>query len=135
MERAARLLRQSKLVSQCVTEEDLAKAAWPAAVGKRLACRTRATHMVRGRLVIEVEDEIWRRQLYTLREPMLRNLRKILGTGLVESLEFRVGIRRIPPGSDSVRAVPGPLFTDEADRIEDPVLRLLYKESRRKSTA
>jgi predicted nucleic acid-binding Zn ribbon protein len=135
MERAARLLRQSKLVSRCVTEEDLAKAAWPAAVGKRLAARTRASHMVRGRLVIEVEDEIWRRQLYTLREQMLRNLRKILGTGLVESLEFRVGIPRIPPRADSVQAGAGPLFADEADRIEDPVLRLLYKESRRKSTA
>lgn len=144
MERAAKLLRQSKLAAQCVTEEDLARAAWPSAVGKRLAARTRASHMVRGRLVVEVEDQVWRQQLYSLRELILRNLRKSLGAGVVETIEFRASAPRIPVRSEGVPAgagLRGPLFApkenggDEADGIEDPMLRLIYKESRKKAKA
>ena len=35
----------------------------------------------------------------------------------------------------AVQAVPGGLFADDADAIEDPVMRGIYKAARRKSLA
>ena len=47
-------------------------------------------------------------------------------------IEFRIGIPRRP-----VQSAPSaqPLFADEADRIADPVLSYLYRQSRRKAGA
>src|SRR6266853_296344 len=55
MERAGKSLAKLKLSGR-IADEDLARAAWPAAVGKRLATHATATALVRGRLVVEVED-------------------------------------------------------------------------------
>ena len=41
-------------------------AAWKVAAGKKIAEHTRATRLVRGSLVVEVEDQVWQRQLTTL---------------------------------------------------------------------
>ncbi|HEY1185272.1 MAG TPA: DciA family protein, partial [Bryobacteraceae bacterium] len=55
-----------RLPGDMITESDLACAAWPQAVGKRIAAHTRAAKLVRRRLVVEVEDQIWQRQLFVL---------------------------------------------------------------------
>jgi hypothetical protein len=92
--------------------------------------------MVRTRLVVEVEDNVWQRQLFALSGQILRNLEKALGGGLVEDLEFKVVPRRREP-QRAVRSAPAatPLFDDEADRIADPVLRVIYRASRKKALA
>src|SRR5215471_2594813 len=64
MERASSLVR--KLSASMITSEELALAAWPDAVGKRIAAHTRAAKLVRTRLVVEVEDAVWQRQLFSL---------------------------------------------------------------------
>jgi hypothetical protein len=127
MERAASLL--ARLQSKNLPVEDLARAAWPQAAGKRLAARTRAIGLVRQTLVIEVEDAVWRQQLNTLRNQLLANVTRVLGPGVVESIEFRVGMERRPPHREETRAAPA-APSDEADRIADPVLRRIYKQSR-----
>ena len=90
MERASKLIRALKLPCDTLTSEELACAAWPQAVGKKIAYKTRATGLVRDRLVVEVEDQIWQRQLFALSHQILRNLRKSLGPGLIDDIEFRV---------------------------------------------
>jgi predicted nucleic acid-binding Zn ribbon protein len=112
---------------------ELACAAWPQAVGKRIAAHTRASRMVRTRLIVEVEDFIWQRQLFALTPYILRNLEKSVGGGLVEDLEFRIVPRRREP-QRAAQAVPA-LVPDEADGIADPVLRGIYKASRKKAHA
>jgi predicted nucleic acid-binding Zn ribbon protein len=133
MEIASRLIRGLRVGGEPVTDEQLACAAWPRSVGKSIAAHTRAARMVRTRLVVEVEDHIWQRQLFTLSGQILRGLEKNLGRGVVEDVEFRVVPRRIE-AQRAKAAAPGIALDDAAD-IADPVLRSIYRASRRRAQA
>jgi len=133
MERASQLIRQLRLPAGTLTMEELACAAWPEAVGKIIAAHTRAFRLVRTRLVVEVEDRTWQRQLFSLSSLILVNLEKSVGRGVVDDLEFRIVPRRREPQRAS-EAQPG-LLPDEASAIEDPVLRSLYHSSRKRARA
>ena len=133
MERASKLIRGLRLSEDVLSAGELACAAWPQAVGKRIAAHTRACRMVRARLIVEVEDHIWQRQLFALTPHILSNLARNVGGGLVEDLEFRIVPRRREP-QRAAQAVPA-LFPDEADGIADPVLRGIYRASRKKAQA
>jgi hypothetical protein len=122
-----------KLPGDTITPDEIAIAAWPLAVGKTVAAHTRAVKMVRTRLVVEVEDLVWQRQLFALSGQILGALAKHLGRGSVEDLLFRVVPRRREP-ERAMAAVPGKAF-DEADGIVDPVLRGIYRASRAKAGA
>jgi hypothetical protein len=132
MEPASKLIRRMKLPGDTISHEQVACTVWPAAVGKKIASHSRAARLVRTRLVVEVEDRIWRCQLMSLSAQILHNLEKSLGRGAVEELEFRV----VPPRLDPQRAtVAAPGLYDEANAIADPVLRSIYRASRKKALA
>jgi predicted nucleic acid-binding Zn ribbon protein len=133
MERASKLIRSLRLPGDAISSEELACAAWPQAVGKTIAAHTRATRMVRTRLIVEVEDAVWQRQLFTLSPHIMGNLEKSLGRGLVEGLEFRVVAAR-REAQRAMAATPS-RSSDEADAIPDPVMRGIYKVSRLKAQA
>jgi predicted nucleic acid-binding Zn ribbon protein len=122
-----------QLPEDTISAGELACACWPQAVGRKIAAHTRAIRMVRTRLIVEVEDVIWQRQLFGLSHQIVRNLARSLGAGLVEEVEFRVSPRKREPERASV-AAPG-LAADEADGIADPVLRGIYRASRKKAQA
>ncbi len=135
MERASKLIRGLRLPGDTISAGELACAAWPQAVGKKIAAHTRAARMVRTRLVVEVEDNIWQRQLFALTAHVLRNLEKSLGAGFVEDLEFRVVPRRREP-QRAAQAMPLPArLGDDAEGIADPVMRSIYRASRKKALA
>jgi hypothetical protein len=131
MERAGKSLAKLKLSGR-IAGEDLARAAWPAAVGKRLATHATATALVRGRLVVEVEDALWQKQLFGLRFDILNKLRTVIGDTLIEDIEFRIATPRRPP---QVAARIDSLSADDADRILDSGMRSVYKQSRKKASA
>lgn len=134
MERASRLFGKLTAGKGGIEVDDLARAAWPIAVGKKVAARTRPARMVRTRLIVEVEDLIWKKQLFTLSRQILINLERHLGPGVVEDLEFRV----TPARRDAQRAdvsQPAAAASDDADLIDDPILRNLYKQARKKALA
>jgi hypothetical protein len=132
MERASRLIAKLRYSSDAIGPEDLARAAWPVAVGPKIAARARVARMVGKRLVLEVDDPIWQRQLFTLTRHILANIEKHLGPDVVADLEFRVvPARRGPQRAEAAARTAG----DDAERISDPVLRNIYKASRRKSLA
>jgi hypothetical protein len=131
MERAGRVLGKLKLTKQGVSDEELAQSAWPVAVGKKIALRTQAFGLVRTRLVVEVEDAVWQRQLWTLREQILQRMEQILGRRIVEEVEFRIAVPRIRPS----RAEALTTSNDEADLIRDPVFRSAYKAARKRANA
>lgn len=133
MDQASRIVAELTGASGVITHERLACAAWKKAVGKRIALRTRATRMVRDRLLVEVEDEIWRQNLWSLRRQILSNLEKAIGPGIVGDLEFRVMPPRFGPQRETA-ILPGKL-DDEAEGIEDPGLRRIYRVARRRETA
>lgn len=130
MEPAAKLIRSLGLPKDIISGEQLACAAWAAAVGKKIAVHTRASRLAGARLVVEVEDTIWRRQLLALSPHILNNLAKALGPSLVEDLEFRIVPRRREP-----QRAGAALPADEADAISDPVLRHIYRTSRKRARA
>jgi hypothetical protein len=138
MERAGRLIAKLQTAQRHFTPDDLVLAAWPAAVGKRLAGRTKAVSVARGRLVVEVEDELWRRNLSALRNQILRNFTDLLDAAAPTGIEFRIGIPRRPPQRENAAqpfSLSAPAARDEADSIADPGLRRIYINSRRKARA
>ena len=135
MERVSRLIGRLPSGGSAIDAEGLARAAWPVAVGKKIAARTRPGRMVRTRLIVEVEDRFWQRQLFALSGQIVSNLARQLGQGIVEEVEFRI----MPPRRDSQRAEtaqPAALAAaDEADQIADPGLRRIYRSARKKALA
>jgi predicted nucleic acid-binding Zn ribbon protein len=138
MERAARVLNSSKLANKILTDDEVARAVWPMAVGKIIAAHTSHMRMVRSTLVVEVEDATWQKQLFTLSRQILERLRKATGSQAITDIEFRVAIaRREPRRADGPRS---PLFAstdagDESEQIQDAVLKKVYRLSRKKATA
>ena len=126
MQRAGKLIGKLNMSRDSGDSEARAIAAWRVAAGKKIAEHTRATAIVRTSLIVEVEDVVWQRQLNTLRHFLIRNLAEILGEPLITEIDFRPMPRRIQPQRAEV-ARPG--------QIEDPVLDLLYRQSRNRNSA
>jgi predicted nucleic acid-binding Zn ribbon protein len=139
MERAAKIIKKNKHSRQVMSDEDIARAVWPAAVGKAIASHTSRLKLVRNKLVIEVEDAIWQRQLHTLSTQIIGRLRTLTGSDAIEELEFRIGVpRREAQRAESL--APGllalqPDSDDESHRIQDPVLKKVYQLSRKRAIA
>jgi hypothetical protein len=132
MERAGKYLAKLKL-PDAISQDDLARAAWPAAVGKRIAVHATAKSLVRGSLIVEVEDGIWQKQLFYLRFQILAKLQEIVGAGIITDVEFRIATPRRPP--QPALSLKDPSSTDEADAISDPGMRMVYKQARKKASA
>jgi hypothetical protein len=130
MERAARLIKNKKVSREILSDEDIARAVWPAAVGKSIAAHTSRLKLVRTTLVVEVEDAIWQRQLHFLSRHIVERVRKLTGSDTVQDVEFRIGVPRREPQ----RATVNTPAEDEAENIQDPVLKKVYRLSRRKAT-
>jgi hypothetical protein len=130
MESASKIFGRLAAEDRTISSELVVLSAWKGAVGKRIAAHARAAKMVRTRLVVEVEDEIWQKQLFVMSRQILGVLETKIGRGIVDELHFKIVPRRIEPQ----RAVS--LFSpDEADRIADPMMRHIYKAARNKEIA
>jgi predicted nucleic acid-binding Zn ribbon protein len=125
MERAAKSLAKLKAAG-VVSPDDLARAAWPVAVGKRLADRTQPVRMVRATLIVEVEDAVWQRQLHQMRGQILARIRQVIGEDIIQDLEFRIGVPRRPPQMASSPR-------EQQDAVNDPVLRMQYDRAKKKA--
>jgi predicted nucleic acid-binding Zn ribbon protein len=133
MERAGRSLAKLKL-SGNISAEELACAAWPAAVGKRIAVHASAVALVRGNLVVGCEDGVWQKQLFYLKSHILRKIHEVLGDTTVTDVEFRIATPRRPPQvATSLRVEQPSTFEDESDGIVDAGLRIIYRQSRKKA--
>ena len=58
MQRLSNVMGKMKFPDDTVSLEQVACAAWPAAVGRRIASHARAVKLVRSHLVVEVEDAV-----------------------------------------------------------------------------
>ena len=123
-----------RAASGTLTATQLASSAWPAAVGYRIASRTRVTSFEKGRMVVEAEDALWQKNLASLSPQILANLRKHLLESAPLEIEFRVGARRRPPQREEPAQGSG-LFATEPSGIADPTLDYIYRLSRRKAGA
>ncbi|MEQ1948869.1 MAG: DUF721 domain-containing protein [Bryobacteraceae bacterium] len=125
MERAGRLIGKLKSAKALADPESRARAAWNLAAGKKIAEHTRVASLVRTTLVVEVEDQVWQRQLNTLRHFLIRNLRSALGEDIVTEIDFR-------PMPNIPRRAPQQATTNRTTNgIQDPVLDALYTKSKK----
>jgi predicted nucleic acid-binding Zn ribbon protein len=130
MQRASSLIPKLKLSPEMDDPEVRARAAWTLAAGEKIARHTLAAALVRGKLVVEVEDMVWQRQLYGLRHFLLRNLAQALGEPLVTDIDFRPMLRRrSPQRAEAARR------SVDASGIGDPVMAMLYRQSKKRETA
>jgi hypothetical protein len=81
-----------------------------------------------------VDDEIWRKNIWSLRYQIVRNLVKAIGPEIVTDVELRVMPPRLGPQRE-VRAHLALEPPDEAESIADPGLRRIYKAARRREIA
>jgi len=138
MERVARVFAQNKHSREIVDDDEFVRALWPAIVGKTIARHTGRVRLVRSTLIVEVEDTIWQRQLHSLSRQIVDRLQKGMGTTAIQDVEFRIGVPRMRPQRElSLSGSPQRAtdLTDEAERIQDPVLKKVYRLSRKKATA
>jgi predicted nucleic acid-binding Zn ribbon protein len=151
MERVSRILNRNQRLNQWTDHDSLVVAAWRAALGVRLAKRNFPVRVFGKKLVVEVEDGVWKNQLSTMQSMYLQRLNEAAGCEMITEIEFRVNrhpISRIAPqaavgvgaasgktASGEREMLPG-LFGDESDAIGDPILRLNYHQDlRRKKRA
>lgn len=132
MDQAGRIIAGMKGAVAITSPERIACGAWKRAVGKRLAVRTKAVKLVRDRLVVEVEDEIWKDSLWKLRFQILRNIEREIGSEIVSDLTFVVAPARREPQRESAPPPSTLASPDESDAIADPGLRRVYRNSRRR---
>ncbi len=132
MERAARLIKNKKLSRELVNDEDIARAVWPTAVGKTIASHTSRLKLVRHNLVVEVEDAIWQRQLYGLSRQIIARIQKLTGSEVVRDIEFRIGIPRREAQRAEIRSSPA---ADDAESIQDPIMRRIYLQSKKQAAS
>ena len=134
MDQASRIIARWTGISDVIDGERIACAAWKRAVGKKVALRTRAVKLVRTTLVVEVEDELWRKNLWSLRYQILRNLEKAIGPDIVTEVELRVMPPRFGPRREQGPEAASSVI-DEAEAITDPGLRRIYKAARNREIA
>lgn len=96
MERVGRLIARLKSKS-ALQPDELVAAAWPAAVGKRLAARTRVAGFRDGTVTVEVEDELWQRNLAGLKGQILANMSRLTGLDLARDIRFTLAVPKRPP--------------------------------------
>jgi Dna[CI] antecedent, DciA len=134
MDPASRIIARWTGMSDVINHDRIACGAWKSAVGKKVAQRTRAVKMVRKTLVVEVEDDMWKKNLWGLRYQILKNLAKAVGPEMITDLELRIMPPRFgPQRAETVERVDA--LSDDANSIADPGLRRIYKAARRRETA
>ncbi len=133
MKPASALFGKLTFPADSVTVEEVARAAWKGAVGKKIAAHARALKLVRTHLIVEVDDAGWKFQLFSMSKMIVTQLEKRLGVGVVSDIEFRVAAPKREP--QRARSAEPNGVPDDANGIEDPVLRRIYKAARRRETA
>lgn len=109
---------------------------WRAAVGARIAERTRVGSLVRGTLTIYAASSTWANELTFLTTDIIARL-KAAGVG-VHALKFRIKDLGAPPGPKPARqsaprapakAPLPPELLDRLDQVDDPELRAAIAEA------
>lgn len=131
MDPAGKLLNSLPSLERLESVDQKLRRSWKSAVGATIANHSQILQLRDKTLVVTVEDAVWKSQLEHMRFQILDRIRASSGVAEIRWLNFRVSPPRIRP-----QVAQAPLFAaDEADRIQDPLLRRIYKNSRRKAQA
>jgi len=76
---------RSKRIEKRLREADLFRL-WPEIVGERIARRAKPVHLLRGRLVVECSEDVWRAELQFDKPELLEKIRDAVGEGIVKEI-------------------------------------------------
>lgn len=131
MDPASKLLNELPSLERLESIHQKLQRCWKSAVGAKIANHSRVVQLRNRTLDVAVDDTVWKSQLEQLQQHIVERVRSVSGVAEIQRVTFRVSPPRIKP-----QVAQTPLFgADEADRIEDPLLRRIYKNSRRKAQA
>ena len=74
---------------QALTDEDKLAAAWPVACGKAMAERGAVVGYVDGVVLLQVTDEVWMRQMMSMRGQLAAEMARIAGVK-VREIHFEI---------------------------------------------
>lgn len=87
--------------------EEIAEAAcialWKQAVGEGLSGHAVPIQLREQKLIVAVEDNLWKRQLEHMRGQLLSRLNYVMGQGMVKSIELRVDPKHLAALHDPVK--------------------------------
>jgi len=72
-------------------DEGKALELWPMVAGAKLAARTRAASVVRGKMTVECQSGAWAQECRMLKAKIRDKLNKELGREVVKDIVFRAG--------------------------------------------
>jgi hypothetical protein len=116
-------------------DEAVVFAAWKRCAGVMLSERTVPVEFFENRLVIAVEDQLWKRHLEELAPQMVAAINSYLTKGAVKFIEYRVTRGRFkadrgPESSTPNRSADAPTSViHAANNISDPKLRARFLET------
>ncbi len=122
--------------------DEMVRAAWVALVGQQIASRSHVFRLYNTRLIVNVADSRWQKQLHRMEQRLLSRINKMLGSAKVSGLDFRVDPQmQVTPEAAPPRKAPGrenaPPAADadlerSAQGIADPALRELFLRTSRR---
>lgn len=69
-------------------EENLAFAFWDNVVGKEIALHTEPEKIVRGTIVVKVDNDVWRNELAFFKHEIIQKLNNKIGKKLIQEIKF-----------------------------------------------
>jgi predicted nucleic acid-binding Zn ribbon protein len=69
-------------------EENLAFAYWDTVVGKEIALHTEPEKIVRGTMVVKVDNDVWRNELAFFKHEIIQKLNNKIGKKLIQEIKF-----------------------------------------------
>lgn len=121
-----------KLLERAGANREMAEAAaliaWKRVAGEGLANHAAPLSLRSETLVVEVADDVWKKQLERMSRELTSRINKLLRREVVKAIEFRVNaklLKRHSPSSqsaESIKSLPESVISSAA-AIDDPELR------------
>lgn len=69
-------------------EENLAFAYWESVVGKEIAHHTEPEKIVKGTIVVKVDNDVWRNELSFFKNEIIQKLNNKIGKKIIQEIKF-----------------------------------------------
>lgn len=69
-------------------EENLAFAFWDSVVGKEISLHTEPEKIIRGTMMVKVDNDVWRNELAFFKNEIIQKLNQKIGKKIIQEIKF-----------------------------------------------
>ncbi|MBN1872420.1 MAG: DUF721 domain-containing protein [Candidatus Omnitrophica bacterium] len=80
-----------RLDDQSIPTSEAVTAAWDEVVGNKAKLHTKPASLIKKRLTVNVDGSTWLYELTLKKESLVKEMKKRLGEGKIEEIQFRIG--------------------------------------------